>query len=171
MKSHGGEDDSTGLRTEHSLNHTAHAVRTADDVLEASPQQKQSVMMGSRPVPHHVFCTAISKPSHGDSRIRSRNYPPYFADHIHWMTSRWSPITFDCQTIAQSIRPIVTAATINARSNCDSLAGSPKSRNNFMICLSPRTLAGTDFNLVHAPKLRAPEGSPSRCTLRPLWQA
>jgi hypothetical protein len=40
-----------------------------------------------------------------------------------------------------------------------------------MICLSPRTLAGTDFDLVHAPKLRAPEGSPSRCTVRPLWQA
>jgi hypothetical protein len=55
VKSHGGEDDSTGLRTEHSLDHTAHAVRTVSGVLAAPPQQKQSVMMGSRPVPHLVF--------------------------------------------------------------------------------------------------------------------
>jgi hypothetical protein len=55
VKSHGGEDDSTGLMTEHSLDHTAHAVRTASGVLAPPLQQKQSGKMGSRPVPHLVF--------------------------------------------------------------------------------------------------------------------
>ena len=71
MKSHGGEDDSTGLRTEHSLNHTAHAVRTAGGVQAVPSQQKQSVVMGSRPVPHLVFLHAYfkAKPRHLANQI------------------------------------------------------------------------------------------------------
>jgi len=58
----------------------------------------------------------------------------------------------DCHRMAQSIKAIVTAATLNATANCDSLAGSPKRRNNFIIDLSPRT--HEPFFLVHTPKLR-----------------
>jgi hypothetical protein len=50
-KSHGGEDDSTGLRAEHSLDHTAHAVRTASGALAVPLQRKQSVQTGSRQAP------------------------------------------------------------------------------------------------------------------------
>jgi hypothetical protein len=45
----------------------------------------------------------------------------------------------DCHMMAQSIKAMATAATVNATPNCDSLAGSPRRRKDFMIGLSPRT--------------------------------
>jgi hypothetical protein len=45
----------------------------------------------------------------------------------------------DCQTRAQSIKPIVTAATTSANPNCDSVAGTLKRRSIRIIGLPPRT--------------------------------
>jgi hypothetical protein len=66
-------------------------------------------------------------------------YPPNFADHIQRIKLRWLSMMLDCHRMAQSIKAIVTAATVNATPNCDSLTGSPKRRNDFIVGLSPRT--------------------------------
>src|SRR5260370_26532676 len=50
-ESHGGKDGSTGLSAKHSLDHTAHAVRTVSGAQATPPQQKQSVTTGNRQVP------------------------------------------------------------------------------------------------------------------------
>jgi hypothetical protein len=68
-------------------------------------------------------------------------YPPNFTDHIHWITLRWLSMMLDCHIMAQSIKAIVTAATVNATANCDSLTGSPRRKYDFIIGFSPRTHA------------------------------
>jgi hypothetical protein len=45
----------------------------------------------------------------------------------------------DCHMMPQSIKAIVTAATVNATANVDSLTGSRRRRNSFIMVLSPRT--------------------------------
>jgi hypothetical protein len=69
----------------------------------------------------------------------SRGYPPNFADHIQWMTLPCLSMMSDCHMMAQSIKAIMTAATVNATANWDSPTGSPTRRNDFIIGFSHRT--------------------------------